>query len=426
MIPEKLDSVNLTPEKQVDKTVDNNPVQRVKDLLGVKKLFIPKKQPGVYGIYFEKDDVVYIGQTQAVSNEITIIKRKSTSQLALNQAMYKNEPYVYAYAVMQGPGCSKKERLELERDLIRKAGKKALNISENPYGKPLSIADNPKVLQPHFIPFNGSWSEFGLQYENIPWPTSGGCIYIVLHKATGNLYIGESSLKTSLPMRRRHKYNIGRLQMFRLNSVHTRAFKSYEPMVKNMESMVDTIGDYALEFYYSAIKDVGPILTLDLVMKERKLRKEAVVDYPERLYNPLGKQEEMLLRNFTLRAAKLIPPRSARKPRTEGLPNLPKTFMYPAIIEGKWYESIKAAARIRNESSDRLRIRVLSPNFPDYIWLRDQSGKSLPEDCDIKAKEKEFQRRLEAALVYFLPETPKQNRGFMVWYKKNWYRFNND
>ena len=160
---------------------------------------------------------------------------------------------------------------------------------ENPYSKPLSIADNPKVLQPRFIPFNGSWSELGLQYENIPWPTSGGCIYIVLHKATGNFYIGESSLKTSLPMRRRHKSNIGRLQMFRLNNVPTRAFKSYEPMVKNMESMVDTIGDSALDFYYSAIKDVGPILTLDLVMEERKLRKKAVLDYPERLYNPLGK-----------------------------------------------------------------------------------------------------------------------------------------
>lgn len=330
----KFDSVILTPDKQVGEEVKSNHVEKVKQILGVKKLYKPKSLPGVYCIYFEKDDLVYIGQTQAVSHEIAIIKRKSTSQLAFNQTMYKNEPYVYAYAVMQGPACSKKERLELERYIIRKAGKKALNISENPYGKPLSMADNPKVLQPRFIPFNGSWSEFGLQYENIPWPTSGGCIYIVFHKATGNFYIGESSLKTSTPMRRRHKYNIGRLQIFRLNNIPTRPFKSYEPMVKNMESKVDTIGDSALEFYYSAIKDVGPIPTLDLVMEERKLRKEAVVDYPERLYNPLGKQEEMLLRNFTLRAAKLIPPRSARRPRTEGLPNLPITFKYPAIIRG--------------------------------------------------------------------------------------------
>ena len=48
--------------------------KRVKDLLGVKNLFIPKKQPGVYCIYFKKDDLVYIGQSQDVSNEITRIK----------------------------------------------------------------------------------------------------------------------------------------------------------------------------------------------------------------------------------------------------------------------------------------------------------------------------------------------------------------
>ena len=131
MTPGKLDGVILTPEKQVGKTVNkNHDVQRVKNLLGVKNLFIPKKLPGVYCIYFKKDDVVYIGQTQAVSNEITIIKRTSTSQLALNQTMYKNEPYVYAYAIMQGPGCSKKERLELERYLIRKAGKKVGRLDD--------------------------------------------------------------------------------------------------------------------------------------------------------------------------------------------------------------------------------------------------------------------------------------------------------
>ena len=102
-------------------------------------------------------------------------------------------------------------------------------------------------------------------------------------------------------------------------------------------------------------------------------------------------------------------------------------FPFPVFIEGKWYESMKGAARQLNVPPDTLRTRFLSPNYPDYIWLKDKSGKSLPDNPYIKAKEQQFNRMLNAALVYYLPETPKpKKRSFTVWYKQNWHRFNTD
>ena len=316
MAIEKLDDVILTPENQVGKTVEKNHVQRVKELLGVKNLYVPKMQPGVYCLYFEKDDLVYVGQSVSVSIEISTLKRKSTTQLRLNQALYRNEPNVFAYAVTQGPGCNKKERLELERFLIRKAGEKALNIAKNPYSQTLSNTKNPNILQPKFTLFKGSWSQFGLEYDNVPWPASGGCIYILLHKTTEKFYIGESSVNTSNSMINRHKFNIRSVQNFRLNNV---------PILdqKASESMVDTMADSGSEFYFSAIVSLDPISKPDLTMAERKLRKEAFVDYPQRLFNPLSKSEEMFLHNSILRAANLLPLRSTKKSRTEKLPNLP-------------------------------------------------------------------------------------------------------
>lgn len=74
----------------------------------------------------------------------------------------------------------------------KKAGKKSINIRGNPYATTTSIVNDPRIIRPKFIPFKNSWSKFGLSYSNLPFPSSGGCVYLFLHKSTGNFYIGES------------------------------------------------------------------------------------------------------------------------------------------------------------------------------------------------------------------------------------------
>lgn len=39
------------------------------------------------------------------------------------------------------------------------------------------------------------------------------------------------------------------------------------------------------------------------------MRKDASINYPNRLYNPLSKHEEMILSNYTLGSAQLMPPK---------------------------------------------------------------------------------------------------------------------
>ena len=191
MTLKKLDDVVLTPDKQVGVTVERNNVQKVKDILGVQTLYKANVQkPGVYCIYFEKDDLVYIGQSNNISKEITNLKGRYTPQLSVRQAFERNRPNVYAYSVILGPGCDKKERTKVERFRIQKVGKKCINISENPYVKKFLYKNDPRIVRPNFIPLTDSWSKFGLSYPNLPFPSSGGCVFLFLHKATGNFYIG--------------------------------------------------------------------------------------------------------------------------------------------------------------------------------------------------------------------------------------------
>ena len=192
----KINNVKSTPNKSVE--AGNNSLHKIKEILGVKTLYKPKGQPGVYCIHFQNDDLVYIGQSINISKEISTLRGGYRLQSQVNEAFQRNSSNISAYAVSQGPDWKEKEkRTKLESSLISKTGAKSINILGNIGAKTSSIVDNPQIIRPKFIPFKGSWSQFGLPYDNLEFPNTGSCIYIFLHKSTGNFYIGESTRRRS-------------------------------------------------------------------------------------------------------------------------------------------------------------------------------------------------------------------------------------
>jgi hypothetical protein len=161
---------------------------------------------------------------------------------------------------------------------------------------------------------------------------------------------------------------------------------------------------------------------------ERKVRKEASVKYSNRLYNPLSPKEKIVDQNYLARASNLIPPRSSGA-RTKQLPYLPNTFTFPVIVEGKWYESIADVSRKTGVPLTTVKLRCLSPQFPDYIWLKagSVSNKNLPLTKDIENKINEFNIKMNLANLYYSPETKKTTRStFYNFYKQQLFKQKNN
>lgn len=213
----------------------------------------------------------------------------------------------------------------------------------------------------------------------------------------------------------RHTYNIKSYQRLQLSGLP--GSKSYNQIINNMKQ-------FDSEFYYSVIFNAGNIdrKGLEMVEKRRVRRKagSASIKYPNRLYNPLSKQEEIILSNYTLRSAQLIPPKvTLEQLRDARLPYLPDKFSYPVIYKGKWYDTIKDLNREINVHVNTIKTRCLSPNFPEYIWLRNTSGKVLPITDEIQEKISEFNVKVELAPLYYSTYIHKPRRlTFEKWLKK--------
>lgn len=114
----------------------------------------------------------------------------------------------------------------------------------------------------------------------------------------------------------RHTRHITRSQKYELDGITVRAVQKYDKIVKN-------IREFNSEFLYSAIVHTGDIDKNSSQIFERKVRKEASVKYPNRLYNSLSSEEEIVYLNYLVgqnnfivsltgppRASNLIPPKS--------------------------------------------------------------------------------------------------------------------
>ena len=377
-------------------------VKKVKEILDLSTLYKTKEQPGVYCIYFEKDDLVYIGQSINISKEISTLKGGYRLQVKVNEAFLWNASNVSAYAVSQGPDWADAEkRTKLESSLILKAGSKAINILGNIGVENFSLADNPQIIRPKFIPFKGSWEQLGLSYDNLEFPNTGSSIYIFLNKYTGNFYIGESTNRRS--MINRHTRYINSSQLYSLKGMTVRAVKKYDEIVRNIK-------DHDSEFFYSAIINTQNMNHESVIILEREVRKQASQTYGNRLYNPLSPSEEIVRKNLIARSANLIPPKSIAA-RTTQLPFLPNTFMFPVILKGEWYVSMGEVTKKLGIPVTTLKSRCLSPQYPDYIWLKDISSKILPPSKDIQEKIEQFNKKMLLANLYYFPEVKKTRRS---------------
>ena len=112
--------------------------------------------------------------------------------------------------------------------------------------------------------------------------------------------------------------------------------------------------------------------------------------------------------------------------RTTQLPYLPNTFMFPVIVKGEWYVSIGDVSKKLGIPVTTVKSRCLSPQFPDYIWLKDTSNKILPSDKDIQEKIHEFNKRMYYANIYFSPEVKRTKRStFEKFYKEKLFQEKN-
>lgn len=189
---------------------------------------------------------------------------------------------------------------------------------------------------------------------------------------------------------------------------------------KSYGKIVNDFNQFSGEFYYSVIFHAGPISRKDLEMVERNMRKEASVKYPGRLYNTLSEKEENILRNYNMRSSALISPKvTLTQLRDKRLPYLPDSFSYPVIYKGQWYDTIKDLNKKIHVHVNTIKIRCLSPDFSDYIWLNNTAGKRLPATSEIEEKISEFNVIVELAPLYYSPYVYKPVRlSFKKWLKK--------
>ena len=61
----------------------------------------------------------------------------------------------------------------------------------------------------------------------------------------------------------------------------------------------------------------------------------------------------------------------------------------------------------------------MSPQYPDFIWLKNVSSKILPFSKGIQHKIEEFNKKMNLANLYYSPETKKTTRStFQKFYKE--------
>ena len=63
------------------------------------------------------------------------------------------------------------------------------------------------------------------------------------------------------------------------------------------------------------------------------------------------------------------------------------TKSYPCIINGVWYDNMAVAGRALGQTvKGSIKKRLLSVNYPNYIWLKDTRNKVIPNSSELEEK----------------------------------------
>jgi len=311
-----------------------------------------------------------------------MLKGGFRSQPLVNEAFEKSKNSYVALSILQGSGLKEKEtRLNLEKMIINYAGLSSINILGKKKIKPNPLLSDPSIKRAQFSPHSQSWDQYDLKYNSVNEKRKEGCIYLFMHRITKNLYIGESSDFYGAKVLRRHRATITQVQALTLQNQKMKCANAYNLIVND-------ILNSGTDFLYSIIEYTG-----DLSPRERKIREasyivEAQKLYGDRLYNPptSGLVANTKKRSEASKQLNRIATIAARQTR--------KTIhrkSYPCVINGVWYNSMVEAGRALGLTvKGTIKCRLLSPKFPDYIWLKDQVNKDFPEDPSLREKIRKF------------------------------------
>ncbi len=313
------------------------------------------------------------------------------SQPVVNEAFAANKGKALAFALLQGPGLNEKEtRLNLENIIIRIAGENAINVIGKKEGISNPFLTDPSIKRAIFkpLPPSQSWSDYGLHYNYEKEKKAEGCIYIFMHTETKNFYIGETTDFVKSNVLKRHRAAVAQSQALALQKQQIKGSNS-------VLRMVEDVITHGVNFVYSTIEFTGGMSTMERKKGEEELRFEAFQRYGNRLYNPPVPKVAVNVKKRT-EASKALSREAAVAQRKNEIRKHKSQKPFPCIIEGIWYNTMAEAGRALGiTAKGTIKKRLLSPKFPNYIWLKDPSKKQIPDTPEIKEKVKIFFLSLE-------------------------------
>lgn len=376
--------------------IDNDVPTFLKNLFPNQTFLIPNNKPGIYLCFFPNISKVYIGQSKNIVQELKWLVSSKEKRPHIIEAFKTNNTNVKKYALLQGLGClNTRLRLKLELEYIKKAGENSLNVAGNPLSKFNLIVHNPLINTPVFTKYTDSLRHFDLSYTSLPPKLSENYIYILINKTSKRFYIGETSNIRFFQRMKEHRQNIARRAIFQKQG---QTF--FNPSV--YDKMATDLLNSSNEFYFSIIEYTDALSHTQVLTRESELIIEAYKKDKNRLYNEPSRK---FLKVFS-GTHRVDCSGKTRKIRPITLSNL----KYPCIIDNVWYDTVSSALQAKGIANRHIiYTRFKSAKFPNYIYLKEQGSKTIPNIPEIQNKLKVFKNKLENLIKSSLVKNSNTN-----------------
>lgn len=298
----------------------------------------------------------------------------------------------------------------MEQEFILKAGSKSINVVGNPNAVTNPFLKGANIKRVQFVSLNGSWSQYDLNYPNLPTHPKEGCIYILLNPKTKNFYIGESENFTIAGVLKRHRTYIAQTQAIKAQGLSLRGYEYYDRIVNDLVEPVEKL-------FYSIIEYTDEITRDARKAVEENYIKKAFDLYDSRIYNPPTAKTKLNVRKRS-EASKELNRLSAITNNLQKQSKTPiDTSSYPCIVKGKWFDTMEEANKAEGFSyRSVIKNRLLSPQFPQHIWLKDLKGKQIPLTDELIEKRKIFY--LTKAVYYKATIDSQYKNPISLYYQK--------
>jgi hypothetical protein len=347
-------------------------------------LLLPKQQPGVYGIFFQSINKIYIGQAKSVSFEISMYLTGQRPNILINKLVKANPKDAFSFAFFQGEGLAESSiRRQIEDILIKKTSTDNINVIST---QKQALIEPSELAQSNFLQTNiieGSLAKYGLPYVGFIPPKTEACIYLYINPDTNKFYIGETSNFYTGFVMKRHRNSIYNFVKRQNTDTKISSDIVLEKICNDFTKTNNTL-------LFTAVENLDSASKKERLEAETRYKNEASQQYKDRLYNSMNYTPSI----GTLRQSEV----SKEKIRTAALYQdiTQDLTQYPCICEGKWFNNKSEASRAYGYSTrDGIKTKLESLSYPDFIWLKDTKGKKIPTDPAIQAKVTSFYQNLK-------------------------------